>query len=131
MSIHAGEIPLDEVAEHVSTYLGGFAKIVETYRSWSDQWLEPGAFRKALEGISKWHATRITEAFQKQRPTVYEAYNVATYYATHQMRSYRTAFDLLERINRGFQRYFPAGEEPHGSRLPSGAEPRPEAQLSV
>jgi len=106
MSIHAGEIPLDEVAEHVSTYLGGFAKIVETYRSWSDQWLEPGAFRKALEGVSKWHATRITEAFQKQKPTVYEAYNVATYYATHQMRSYRTAFDLLERINRGFQEAF-------------------------
>ena len=40
-------------------------------------------------------------------PTVYAAYNAATYYATHQMRSYRTAFDLLQHINRGFQESFP------------------------
>lgn len=106
MSIHAGEIPLDDVAEQVNTYLAGFAKIVETYRSWSDQWLEPGAFGKALEGISAWHVKRILEAFQKQKPTAYEAYNTATYYATHETRSYRTAFDLLERINRGFQNVF-------------------------
>ena len=31
----------------------------------------------------------------------------ATDYATHQARSYRTAFNLLERINRGFQEAFP------------------------
>lgn len=112
MSIHAGEIPLDEVAEQVSTYLAGFAKIVETYRSWSEWWLEQGSFGKALEGISTWHAKRITEAFQKQKPTVYEAYNTATYYATHEMRSYRKAFDLLERINRAFQKHFPPVLEP-------------------
>jgi len=29
-----------------------------------------------------------------------------THFATHQMRSYRTAFDLLARINRGFQAEF-------------------------
>ena len=123
MSIHAGEIPLDEVAEQVSTYLDGFMKIVGTYRCWADHWLEPGTFGKALEGVSKWHAKRIMEAFQKQKPTAYEAYNTATYYATHEMRSYRTAFELLERINRGFQKQFQAGEEPLGSRLSNGAEP--------
>lgn len=106
MSIHAGEIPLDEVAEQVSTYLAGFAKIVETYRSWSEQWLEPGTFGKVLEGISAWHAKRIADAFRKEKPTVYEAYNTATYYATHETRSYRTAFELLERINRSFQNVF-------------------------
>lgn len=107
MSIHAGEIPLDEIAEQVSTYLAGFEKIVAMYRSWSGQWLEQGELAKALATVSKWDATRITEAFQKQKPTVYAAYNTATYYATHETRSYRTAFDLLDRINRGFQKHFP------------------------
>ena len=110
MSIHAGEIPLDEVAEQVSTYLGDFAKIVAMYRSWSEQWLEPGSLGKALEGIPQWHAKRIAEAFLKHKPSVYEAYNTATYYATHETCSYRTAFELLERINRGFQHHFPISE---------------------
>lgn len=30
-----------------------------------------------------------------------------TDFATHRMRSYRTAFNLLERINAGFQEMFP------------------------
>jgi hypothetical protein len=107
MSIHEGEIPLDEVAGQVSTYLAGFEKIVAMYRFWSERWLEQEELAKALDGISKWHAKRIAEDFANRRPTVYEAYNAATYYATHGMRSYRTAFDLLERINRGFQKHFP------------------------
>jgi len=107
MSIHAGEIPLEKVTEQVSTYLAGFEKIVEMYRCWTQKWLEQASFAKLLEGISKWHAKRITEAFASRKPTVYEAYNASTYYATHQMRSYRTAFDLLERINCNFQKHFP------------------------
>jgi len=107
MSIHEGEIPLDEVAGQVSTYLAGFEKIVVMYRYWATKWLEQGSLAKLLDGISAWHAKRILEAFASRKPTVYEAYNAATYYATHQMRSYRTAFDLLERINRNFQKHFP------------------------
>jgi hypothetical protein len=41
-----------------------------------------------------------------RRVMVLEAYNSATHFATQQMRSYRTAFDLLARINRGFQTEF-------------------------
>jgi len=40
--------------------------------------------------------------------SVYSAYNIATNHATHRMRSVRTAFELLERINRDFQQQFPA-----------------------
>ena len=107
MSIHAGEIPLEKVAEQVSTYLASFEKILEMYRCWTQKWLEQGSLAKVLEGISKWHTQRILEVFASRKPTVYEAYNSATYYATHQMRSFRTAFDLLERINRNFQKQFP------------------------
>jgi Domain of unknown function (DUF932) len=111
MSIHAGEIPLEEFANQTSTYLGSFEKIVGTYRQWSQEWLEWGSMAKVLEGISKRHASRIGEAFATRKPTVYEAYNAATFYATHKTRSYRIAFDLLERINRGFQKHFPPASE--------------------
>ena len=107
MSIHAGEIPLEEIANQASSFLGSFEKIVETYREWSQEWLEWGSMAKVLEGIAKRHANRIVEVFASRKPTVYEAYNAATYYATHQTRSYRTAFELLERINCGFQKHFP------------------------
>jgi hypothetical protein len=126
MSIHAGEIPLDEIAKQASGYLAGFERIVETYRYWTEEWIEQGALDEALEGISKRHAKGIAEVFAGRKPTVYEAYNAATYYATHEMRSYRTAFDLLERVNRGFQKHFPnPRESQHGA--PDNSEtPSPE-----
>jgi hypothetical protein len=107
MSVHSGEIPIEAVAEQLSSYLDGFERIVEVYRYWTSEWLENGSLARALEGIPKRHAKGIAEAFASSKPTVYEAYNAATYYATHQTRSFRTAFDLLERINRGFQNSFP------------------------
>ncbi len=112
MSIHTGEIPLDKVSEQVSTYLASFEKIVAMYRRWAEQQLEQGALDKALVGISDGHRKRIAETIAAPTPTVYHAYNVATYYATRETRSYRTAFDLLERINRGFQKQFPLLQEP-------------------
>jgi len=47
------------------------------------------------------------QVLQAAPATVFDAYNVMTDFATHRMRSYRTAFDLLERINAGFQETFP------------------------
>jgi hypothetical protein len=95
------------VAEQLGSYLARFERILETYRSWADKRLEHGSLAGLLEGIPRRHAKDISEAFASTKPTVYEACNAATYYATHQMRSYRTAFDLLERINQNFQEQFP------------------------
>jgi len=52
-----------------------------------------------------WH-----ELESRPSQTVFEAYNTATRYATHCMRSYRTAFELIGRINVGFQQMFPVRE---------------------
>jgi hypothetical protein len=112
MSVHAGEIPIEKVAEQLSSYLVEFGKIVEVYREWVDRWLELGSLAKALEGVSRRHEDGIRKVFAPNKPTVYAAYNAATYYATHETRSYRTAFDLLERINRGFQKTFPPASGP-------------------
>jgi Domain of unknown function (DUF932) len=108
MSIHAGEIPLEKFTEQASKYLGGFDQIVETYRLWAGEWLGAGALDSILEGIPSWHRKQIRQVFATHKPTAYEVYNAATFYATHKTRSYRIAFDLLERINCGFQKHFPA-----------------------
>jgi hypothetical protein len=108
MSIHAGEIPIDSVAEQLSSYLSAFERIVELYRYWSEHSLKPEDLGDVFAGVPRRHAERIREGVARSPiQTVYVAYNVATWYATHEMRSYRTAFDLLERVNCVFQKCFP------------------------
>lgn len=108
MSVHAGEIPIEEIGEQLASYLMGFEAIVALYRHWAGQTLLEEGFRVILEALPKRPAAAIGEEAARMRTeTVYAAYNVATHYATHRMRSYRTAFDLLDRINRSFQEQFP------------------------
>jgi hypothetical protein len=108
VSVHAGEIPIREVVEQLSYYLQSFAAIVELYRFWSQRSVGVEAVSPIFEDMPKRHTDRIlAEMAAPDCRTVYDAYNVATRYATHQMRSFRTAFDLLERVNRGFQKVFP------------------------
>jgi hypothetical protein len=112
MSIHAGDIPVEKVSEQLSSYLADFGGIVELYRSWAERPLGLGNLPALLELMPKKSAESIREEIlMSSGGTVYDAYNVATRYATHQMRSYRTAFDLLDRINRGFQKQFPTALE--------------------
>ena len=100
MSIHAGEIPINDVVEQLAAYLKGFGSIVELYRFWSEIDFGQESLSRILQGVTKRHFDRIVEDMSSEdSKTVYQAYNVATRYATHQMRSYRTAFDLLERID--------------------------------
>jgi hypothetical protein len=111
MSVHAGEIPIEEVAAQLASYLVEFGAIVALYRSWTETVLNEQALAEILESFPK----RSREAIEKRvhdatAVTVYEAYNLATWYATHEMRSYRTAFDLLALANRSFQREFPVPE---------------------
>jgi len=108
MSVHAGEIPLDEVSAQLRTYLSGFDVVVSQYRFWVEKELLSPDLENILESFPK----RPAEAIRKEisgigAVTVYDAYNSATRYATHRMRTYRTAFELLERINRRFQKLFP------------------------
>jgi hypothetical protein len=107
MSVHAGEIPMEEIADQLTGYLGSFASIAELYRVWAEQELQEEALRNALTELPTGAAQAIrAKARSSGARSVYDAYNAATYHATHEMRSYRTAFDLLTRINRGFQREF-------------------------
>ena len=108
MSVHAGEIPIEEVAAQLASYLTGFEAIVALYHAWTEEVLEDGTLEEVLEPFSPRHRDAIEkEIAGKPARTVYDAYNVATWYATHRMRSHRTAFELLALVNRSFQKVFP------------------------
>ena len=108
MSVHTGEIPLEEVAKQLSSYLRDFERIVDLYRFWADLPVDPETQHELLGALPRRPAKAIREEIaQLEGPTVYAAYNAGTHYATHQMRSYRTAFNLLMRINRSFQEHYP------------------------
>ncbi len=127
MSVHAGEIDIEQISAQLARYLGDFERIVRTYSAWSESVLELERHDQFLETLP----SRPAEALRLRRSvetplTVYSAYNQATQLATHHMRSVRGAFDLLERVNRGFQRFFPsyphlvAPDETHGRTPPVG-----------
>jgi len=107
MSVHAGEIPLEEVAAQLAQYLKEFAAIVRLYRSWSTRRLELEPLAAILAALPRRAREAIAgEIEATHAATVYAAYGVATDYATHKTRSHRTAFELLGRVNRGFQEAF-------------------------
>jgi len=108
MSIHAGEIPIQDIVRQLADYLQSFRSIVELYRFWSELPFREESLPQLLEGVPKRHFEKISgEVAGENCRNVYQSHNVATRYATHEMRSYRTAFDLLDRINHGFQKMFP------------------------
>jgi hypothetical protein len=108
LSIHSGEVPLDEVIDQLGSYLTSFDSIVRLYRTWLGIRMEWDLVRSIFSGLPKSHFEIIEQAIAgNQDESVYVAYNIATWYATHQMRSCRTAFSLLEHINHGFQKLFP------------------------
>jgi len=108
VSIHAGEIPIEKMADQLAEYLTRFGQIVGLYRQWSERRPETGLLSSIFEQSLKGRPEGLwDEVLQAVPATVFDAYNVMTDYATHRMRSYRTAFDLLERINAGFQEKFP------------------------
>lgn len=117
MSVHAGEIPIEKVADQLATYLAGFETIVRLYRFWAGTDLDSERFTSILDAVPKRAAEQIHLVSATERPTtVYAAYNLATRHATHEMRSYRTAFELLSLINRIFQEQYPLSDatpKPH------------------
>jgi hypothetical protein len=109
MSVHAGAIRLEDVGAQLASYLKDFDAIVALYRSWAETPVSHEAVQAVLEILPTRAGESISvEIARKGVSTIFEAYNAATYYATHQARSFRVAFELLARVNRGFQERFPA-----------------------
>jgi hypothetical protein len=107
MSVHAGEIPIEQVAQQLADYLTRFERIAALYRQWAQQPVQRDVL-KHISATDLGERPEFGEALTVARPdTVFVAYNVLTNLATHRMRTARVAFSVLERINVGFQREFP------------------------
>ncbi len=108
VSIHAGEIPIEEMGEHLQSYLSRFENIVSMYRAWREQTISSGEWDSVLSAsLNRRFSDLRTEMQRTIPPSVFDAYNQLTDHATHKMRSARTAFDMLERVNTSFQHLFP------------------------
>ena len=105
MAIHQGVIPVEEVGKQLETYLLTFEKIIEQYRVWKDTPAYSFEVAKAVKLVAVSHRRNIMSRVQ-DRGRVYDAYNVATDYATHHTRTANTAFEMLAQINAGFQKEF-------------------------
>lgn len=111
VSIHAGEIPVEKMADQLTNYLTRFDRIVETYRMWSGQQPEREQLEPVLTTVLSGRFDDLRAEMLGTMPaTVFDAYNRLTHHATHSMRSARTAFEMLERVNYGFQKTFPVIE---------------------
>ncbi len=108
VSIHAGDIPIYKMADQLAVYLTRFDQIIRLYRQWSEQRAEHDALESVLKQSLKGRFGELRdEVINVTSTTVFEAYNRLTNYATHNMRSARTAFDMLESVNTAFQEAFP------------------------
>ena len=110
MSVHVGDIPVEAVSQQLYDYLQGFNEIVETYQRWKDVKVGLDIVKEVFEseGVPEKHTKAILSSLQGT-PCVYDAYNSATDYATHKMKTFHTAFELLTKINHGFQGRFGTG----------------------
>ncbi len=104
MAVHAGEIPIDTVTEELANYLRGFDGIAALYRRWKEESLQPQGLQEIFEHDLDGRPEALQQAWLAANPkTVYAAYNAATDFASHRMRSATAAFHLLGRINKVFQ----------------------------
>lgn len=67
MAVHAGEIPIDEMADRLSSYLSRFESIVELYRGWNVQPLDGDVVAELLSDFPKRPATALKERITPQR----------------------------------------------------------------
>ena len=132
VSIHAGEIPIEKMADRLADYLNRFGQIVRLYQHWSGQRPEADALEAVVnESLNGRFANVRERLLNEATPTVFDGYNRLTDYATHRMRSARTAFDMLERVNTAFQRTWPlaSADVIDVAPLPTSDEPHSADQL--
>lgn len=113
VSIHQGEIPIEMMAGRLQSYLTKFDLIVEMYRQWSAMRPGRGDIDVVSKSILQGRFENLAALMLLNPPqSVFDAYNRFTNFATHQMRSARTAFDMLESVNVAFQDRFPVLDIP-------------------
>lgn len=106
VSVHAGEIPIEEMATRLSDYLTGFRDVVSLYRLWAETPISIDGVDAILRAVLRGRHEGVRDVMMLIPPdTVFRAYNQLTDYATHRLGSARRAFEMLERVNFECQNY--------------------------
>lgn len=118
MSVHAGDIPIETMANQLADYLTAFDRIVNLYRQWHGQTVDRATLGSVLDDALNARFRQLRNDVLDATPmSALSAYNRLTDFATHRMRSARTAFELLEAINQAFQKALPLSADSDRSPL--------------
>lgn len=108
VTLHRGEIPVEQVAEQLNDNLSEFDEIARLYRHWAESPMDWRAFAEILEPFPHHVLEGVRDGLRPEiGATVYDGYNASARYATHGMSSHQSAFRPLKRINQAFQNEFP------------------------
>jgi hypothetical protein len=111
MAVHSGTIRIDSAGDQLRSFLSRFDRILDLFSYWSEIPAGSDDHKRALQNLPERYSARLL-ASRSPAGSVFDAYNQATDFCTHQLRSAQRALQLLSEINRGFQdvnEWMPAG----------------------
>jgi len=111
MAVHAGVIRIDAVGDQLRRFLEQFDAILNLFGFWSTLSAGRAQHETALARLPERYRERLLSKWTSDA-SVFDVYNQATDYCTHQLRSARRSIELLAEVNRGFQgvaSWMPAG----------------------
>tara|TARA_R100000963_G_C4645987_1_gene110499 strand:- start:4745 stop:5569 length:825 start_codon:yes stop_codon:yes gene_type:complete len=107
-AVHRGNLEeaVSNSKEHIESMIESFPEKIKTFSRWSETEFSESDHTDVYENLTKTpgmkkHAAIIAEGWSPDS-SVWDAYNVATEYATHQTRSAVTAWKVSEKINKQF-----------------------------
>lgn len=112
LAVHAGEIRIEAAGDQLRGFLSHFDRILDLFAYWSEIPASFEAHQQALAKLPERYSERLLVS-RAANGSVFDVYNQATDYCTHQLRSARRSLELLGEVNRGFQtvrEWMPAGE---------------------
>lgn len=112
LAVHAGVIRIEAAGDQLRHFLNRFDQILDLFAFWSGIPASVEAHERAVANLPERYAKRLL-AKQTSASSVFDVYNNATDYCTHQLRSARRSLELLGEVNRGFQgvdEWMPKGE---------------------
>src|SRR6266850_2301105 len=102
MAVHAGTIKIEPAGDQLRNFLFLFDQILDLFSHWSEIAAGADEHKRALENLPDRYSERLL-AKRSPQNSVFDVYNQATDFCTHQLRSASRALQLLSEVNRGFQ----------------------------
>jgi len=102
MAVHAGTIKIEAAGDQLRNFLFLFDQILDLFSYWSEIPAGADEHQRALKELPDRYSQRLL-AKRSSRDSVFDVYNHATDFCTHQLRSASRALQLLSEVNRGFQ----------------------------